>query len=601
MKIHHDPHFLNPPRSSNQPPSGTQTPTTAGMMRRGTHRNMGGQMTRNYLLCDSLSGPFSTTSHHCHHKPIKRDMPIQQCGNSLSSFPLLFHPSAKGSQIIMDIAQKTVKRQASFCNAITFSNRPIALYEQVRLKVTKKQCCWSGAVRLGFTSKDPSRINPDNLPKYACPDLVSQNGFWAKALPEELANEGNIISFWVDKMGQVFYRINDSNSLLFFSGVHVSEPLWALIDVYGLTQGVQLLDSEMVPLDSLRPHLFSTVHPASPRQDPDDPRLSLSQYDISLQQQNQEDEEHLRPLSTSYSVPQNSLNSQQSSLLLSLFDGDLHFHPLRGASIQALDKHTVSRGVERRCGNERTLVFTNRPLGCGERVFVCVKTAGATIPGSLSYGVTSCDPAVLRPSDLPYSLESLVDRKEFWVVCRVGVPLQDGDVLGFVVNTDGEVFLSHNGISAGMQVCVDNSRPLWMFFGLHGAVTQLKILGWSLNVDPQGPSTPCSPCCTANTPTMHCSSSLNINTSLNTNYRPALRNSTGTTLSSPISSTSESSDFPWSDECTICYENVVDTVLYACGHMCLCYTCGLKLKMTNACCPICRRTITDIIKTYRST
>lgn len=35
----------------------------------------------------------------------------------------------------MDLAQKTVKRQASFCNAITFSNRPIALYEQVRLKV----------------------------------------------------------------------------------------------------------------------------------------------------------------------------------------------------------------------------------------------------------------------------------------------------------------------------------------------------------------------------------------------------------------------------------------------------------------------------------
>ncbi len=81
----------------------------------------------------------------------------------------------------------------------------------------------------------------------------------------------------------------------------------------------------------------------------------------------------------------------------------------------------------------------------------------------------------------------------------------------------------------------------------------------------------------------------------------------GTTPSSPFSSHPESPTFPscsstWSDECTICYENVVDTVLYACGHMCLCYACGLKLKkMANACCPICRRTIKDIIKTYRST
>lgn len=115
------------------------------------------------------------------------------------------------------------------------------------LQITKKQCCWSGALRLGFTSKDPSRINPDTLPKYACPDLVSQSGFWAKALPEEFANEGNIIAFWVDKKGRVFYRVNDSAAMLFFSGVRTAEPLWALIDVYGLTRGVQLLGEYLAP------------------------------------------------------------------------------------------------------------------------------------------------------------------------------------------------------------------------------------------------------------------------------------------------------------------------------------------------------------------
>lgn len=85
---------------------------------------------------DSLGGPFPSTSHRCHHKP-KRCLPIQcgSVGGPLPISPLLFHPNAKGSQIVMDLAQKTVKRQASFCNAITFSNRPIALYEQVRLKV----------------------------------------------------------------------------------------------------------------------------------------------------------------------------------------------------------------------------------------------------------------------------------------------------------------------------------------------------------------------------------------------------------------------------------------------------------------------------------
>ncbi|XP_077733903.1 E3 ubiquitin-protein ligase NEURL1 isoform X4 [Canis aureus] len=217
---------------------------------------MGGQITRStlhghqegqgtewvlpgHLPIDSIGGPFPVTSHRCHHK--QKHCPPVLPGGGLPATPLLFHPHTKGSQILMDLSHKAVKRQASFCNAITFSNRPVLIYEQVRLKITKKQCCWSGALRLGFTSKDPSRIHPDSLPKYACPDLVSQSGFWAKALPEEFANEGNIIAFWVDKKGRVFYRINDSAAMLFFNGVRTADPLWALVDVYGLTRGVQLL------------------------------------------------------------------------------------------------------------------------------------------------------------------------------------------------------------------------------------------------------------------------------------------------------------------------------------------------------------------------
>ncbi|XP_028651694.1 E3 ubiquitin-protein ligase NEURL1 isoform X1 [Erpetoichthys calabaricus] len=544
---------------------------------------------------DSLSGPFPASSHRCHHKS-KRCLPIQQCGGHPIS-PLLFHPSAKGSQIIMDLSQKSVKRQASFCNAITFSNRPVVLYEQVRLKITKKQCCWSGALRLGFTTKDPSRINPDSLPKYACPDLVSQSGFWAKALPEEFANESNIIAFWVDKKGRVFYRVNNSNPMLFFSGVRTSEPLWALIDVYGLTRGVQLLDSEIVPPDCIRPRSFTAVRRPSLRRETDDTRLSVSLCDLNLQ------EENLQLTSAACPIPQNSLNAQQSHLLPLHLDSDLHFHQLRGAHIKTLDEQTVARSEHAR--EERTLVFTNRPLRIGETIFIKVNKSSTARSGSLSYGVTSCDPSVLRPSDLPYNPESLVDRKEFWAVCRVPTPLQSGDILGFLVNQEGELLLSHNGMNAGMQVCVDNSRPLWMFFGLHGAVAQLRILGSTHLSGPRGPSISSSPVSTPNTPTGLCNGS--SDPSLNASGCGALCSSTsGTTPNSPIS-LPESPLFPsisgtWSDECTICYENVVDTVIYACGHMCLCYTCGLKLKkMANACCPICRRAIKDIIKTYRST
>ncbi|XP_028827343.1 E3 ubiquitin-protein ligase NEURL1 isoform X2 [Denticeps clupeoides] len=572
---------------------------------------MGGQMTRNALY-DSFSGPFPGSTHRCHHKP-KRCLPVQTC-SSLPVSPLLFHPNAKGSQIVMDVAQRTVKRQASFCNAITFSNRPIALNEQVRLKITKKQCCWSGALRLGFTFKDPSRINPDSLPKYACPDLVSQNGFWAKALPEEFANEGSVIAFWVDKKGRVFYRINDSSPMLFFSGVRTVEPLWALIDVYGLTRGVQLLDSEIVPPDCLRPRSFTTVRGSSLRREAEESRLSVSLCDLNLQQE-EAGGGRLRlapPATTSCPIPQNSLNSQQSHLLPPALESDLRFHQLRGTHVRTIDEQTValrsdhaSGGTAGRDREERTLVFTERPLRSGETIFLKVTKSSPARSGSLSYGVTSCDPAGLRPSDLPYNPEALVDRKEFWAVCRVPQQLQSGDILGFMVTSEGEVILSHNGTGAGMQVCVDNSRPLWMFFGLHGAITQLRILGSTHSGEMHSPSNPNSPLLSPHTPTGLCCGS--SEPTLNRGCSGAFHSSSGgTTHNSPISlprsPTFPSSLVSWPDECSICYENTVDTVIYACGHMCLCYTCGLKLKcMANACCPICRRPIKDIIKTYRST
>lgn len=84
-------------------------------------------------FADSIGSSFPVPSHRCHHK--QKHCPPALSGGGLPATPLLFHPHTKGSQILMDLSHKAVKRQASFCNAITFSNRPVLIYEQVRLKV----------------------------------------------------------------------------------------------------------------------------------------------------------------------------------------------------------------------------------------------------------------------------------------------------------------------------------------------------------------------------------------------------------------------------------------------------------------------------------
>lgn len=51
--------------------------------------------------------------------------------------------------------------------------------------------------------------------------------------------------------------------------------------------------------------------------------------------------------------------------------------------------------------------------------------------------------------------------------------------------------------------------------------------------------------------------------------------------------------------CLICLDNFSDSVLYQCGHMCVCFPCGRHLMDRGAKCPVCRAPIRDIIRAYR--
>ncbi|RXN08899.1 E3 ubiquitin- ligase NEURL1-like isoform X2 [Labeo rohita] len=344
------------------------------------------------------------------HHPLK----VSMCPPLPAPLPLCFHANTKGSQIVMDKTQRSVRRLASFCNAITFTNRPVRVYEQVRLKITKKQGCWSGALRVGFSMVDPSDLSSAWLPRFACPDLVSERGFWARALPEEQCEEGTILSFWLDNTGRVFYRVNNSPPIFFFGGVPVGEPVWAIIDIYGLTRGVQLLDSKMVPAE----YLCTTVT----HEGMDEWHLSSSCSEFDLQED-----------LPSFSSSPNALNSVLSRQL----NDDLHFHCVHGNGLRLLTEHIAVRYYNRR--EDCALAFTHRPLRCGECVFLKVSLRSSALNGFLSYGFTSCNPAHINPKHLPVNPGDLLDRKEFWAFSCLTSPLVGGDIIGFRATAEGEV------------------------------------------------------------------------------------------------------------------------------------------------------------------
>ncbi|XP_041847197.1 E3 ubiquitin-protein ligase NEURL1B isoform X1 [Melanotaenia boesemani] len=528
---------------------------------------------------------------------------------SISLESTRFHPHAKGKNIRLDGQLRRATRKNSFCNGITFSHRPVHLYEKVRLRLTAVHTGWSGALRFGFTSLDPSELVATDIPKYACPDLVTRPGYWAKALPERLALKDNVLAFWADRHGRVFYSINDGEPILFHCGLSIGCPLWAIIDIYGITQEVTLLDStfaESVGSSCLSAARLSAYLPQSSHDSANYSNNQLENNQAAAKMANLQLNNYtqLIPCCSSSSSSSSTQSSSVSTAfprmvrgLPSLLDNDLHFHPVRGSDvILSADR---SAACIHFLDSSRTLVFSDRPLHVGETLYVEVGHLGLPYFGALSFGLTSCDPACLHAGDLPADPEVLLDRKEYWVVHR-GFPMPcSGDVLNFSLLSSGEVHHGVNGVGRGRLLCVDSSQVLWAFFTLHGAVNRLRILG-TLQSSPPPTSPTTSQSSSPDDSDSDLAFSVNRSSSAS---ESSLVTAPSSPLSPPTSPWLPASELPSAGkngECTICFDQEVDTVIYTCGHMCLCNECGLRLKrQINACCPICRRPIKDVIKTYR--
>ncbi|MGH0139124.1 UNVERIFIED_CONTAM: hypothetical protein FKN15_068845 [Acipenser sinensis] len=507
--------------------------------------------------------------------------------------PPRFHPQTKGKNIRLDSQLRRATRKNSFCNGIAFSQQPVRLYEKVRLQLSGVHNGWSGALRFGFTSMDPGELSPADIPKYACPDLVTRPGFWAKALPERLALRDTVLAFWADRHGRIFYSINEGDPLLFHCGVSVGGPLWAIIDIYGITQEVTLLAGSAQPDSAPTSPRATTTH-YLPQSNHDSANYSNNQLETN---QAAAAKIATLQLGNCHQLPPSCSSSSSSSRGLQgippLLDTDLHFHPVRGSDISLSADRTAA--CIHWLDSSRTLLFTDRPLHVGETLFVEVGHLGLPYFGAFLFGVTSCDPGTLRTSELPSDPEFLLDRKEYWVVYK-GFPVPSpGDVLSFSLLPSGEVHHGVNGASRGRLLCVDTSQVLWAFFSLHGAVNRLRILG-SVQSSPSNGS----PRGTPDDSDSDLAFSINRSSSAS---ESSLVTAPSSPLSPPLSPAFSPPELPpgsKNGECTVCFDQEVDTVIYTCGHMCLCNACGLKLKKhINACCPICRQPIKDVIKIYR--
>ncbi|XP_023146477.1 E3 ubiquitin-protein ligase NEURL3 [Amphiprion ocellaris] len=179
----------------------------------------------------------------CNTNSVAASEVTHRCG-PLCLGPLIFHCQAVGDMVRLSqggrLAEKT---KDTFKNGLVFSSRTVKTQERIRLRVERDSFIWNGALRVGFTNVSPSsRSLP--LPPMAIPDLTSRPGHWAVPIPESLCQAGSELEFWVSSGGSI-YVSNNSSQWKLLTGVDLSQPLWAMIDIYGQTCSILLLGSKI--------------------------------------------------------------------------------------------------------------------------------------------------------------------------------------------------------------------------------------------------------------------------------------------------------------------------------------------------------------------
>ncbi|CAH1783445.1 unnamed protein product, partial [Owenia fusiformis] len=609
---------------------------------------------------------------------------LEPSGLSLKNYPILFHDT-HGENVRLSPDKKRATRYESFCKGIAFSNRPIAVNERVYIKIAEVSANWSGVLRFGFTSNDPATINAATLPRYACPDLTNKPGYWAKALGERYAELIAVIYFYVTRSGDVMYGINGEEKGMFFNNVNVSNPLWALIDIYGNSMTIEFLDGDQ--LNNLAQNLPVANQPQNQVQN-----LPHNLGAMNIGGGQQPILPH-RGLSRSHAVPsQPPLPTQRPGLLPphvsqqhnSQATADFHstgpqikhhanvhftplqFHNMFGKNVRISPEKTQAARLPNEYSNG--YVFLNRPIKCGEKVVIQLLALDRAYVGGMAFGLTACDPASLINVELPDDSDLLLDRPEYWVVnkdvCRAP---EIGDELSFSMSNDGEIVYCKNGHKVATLMFVDKTLPLWMFFDIYGNTQKVRLLGLtginstagalpqpqaspqgqpqapprrpasspslggatsrigggltvalpprndrpgtvSLPPPPQRPLPPIPPSRPLSMTSMPAHPPPPIPKAASNPYVPAAMVSSpagrSTSPAVPQATTPDVANQNKENEeseCTICWEQQVNTVLYTCGHMCMCYECAVALKESgDGLCPICRATIKDIIKAYRS-
>ncbi|KAL3868445.1 hypothetical protein ACJMK2_041252 [Sinanodonta woodiana] len=159
---------------------------------------------------------------------------------------MIFH-NVHGTAITLTENKSVATRSDNdFGNGIVFSDQPIKQGQKVCIEVTCTSI-WSGALRIGLVSHDPSKQMQKSLPKFALPFLAKREGFYIRAIRESLICTGSRLTFYINDKNQLQFFIDNEHKGALLTNIPTDKALWLLLDVYGNTTSTRFVNPGDAP------------------------------------------------------------------------------------------------------------------------------------------------------------------------------------------------------------------------------------------------------------------------------------------------------------------------------------------------------------------
>ncbi|CAM9951777.1 unnamed protein product [Lampetra planeri] len=435
-----------------------------------------------------------------------------------------FHPRA-GRLVSLSNGGRTARRLRAaheFNHGLVMSREPLRDGQLFQIRIDRKLNSWSGSLEVGLTSRDPGQ-EASELPSSA---TTLRGGAWllsgscvlhdAKTLLDaygrthadecvdlDSLEEGALVGVQRTAAGEFHVWLNGHDCGVAATGL--PSPVWALIDLYGKCTQVRIMHaaSPCLPPAAPPPNNVSASRTESRRigaarhgtRAASTSSLAAVAVDAGL----------TVAVDVHGSAPLGfALASSSSASLLSAPAHSWSSPPTPHAPVSACNDallfHAKCGALIRLSNNQKTaerrrpldefnngVVLTNRPLRHGETFEIRIDRLVDKWSGSLEIGVTTHDP---NSMDYPATMTNMMSgtimmsgcgiltngkgtRREY---CDFSLDeLQEGDHIGLIRKTNGELHFYVNGLDQGVAAS-QTATTIYGVVDLYGMAAKVTIV-----------------------------------------------------------------------------------------------------------------------------